>query len=174
MAFRLSFSRSVSRALSRSLRHATLGCELRLREEAGVTNVQYFSRVPEYRVHACATLIAATKAVTHTLHRVECTGVPRSYETVLTRRNIFEGFCFLNLIKNVPPNVSRIPATYERGTPVEWRKEAWSFYRTISGVRLCSELEKPKGPKGPMVKGSHRGAEGRPRGCHAHATSCRV
>ena len=29
------------------------------------------------------------------------------------------------------------------------RKEAWSFYRTISGVRLCWELEEPKGPKGP-------------------------
>ena len=27
------------------------------------------------------------------------------------------------------------------------RKEAWSFYRTISGVRLCKELEEPKGPK---------------------------
>ena len=29
------------------------------------------------------------------------------------------------------------------------RKEAWSFHRTISGVRLCWELEEPKGPKGP-------------------------
>jgi len=29
------------------------------------------------------------------------------------------------------------------------RKEAWPFYRTISGVRLCWELEEPKGPKGP-------------------------
>ena len=28
------------------------------------------------------------------------------------------------------------------------RKEAWSFYRTISGVRLSWELEEPKGPKG--------------------------
>ena len=28
------------------------------------------------------------------------------------------------------------------------RKEAWSFYRTISGVRLCWELEEPEGPKG--------------------------
>ena len=27
------------------------------------------------------------------------------------------------------------------------KKEAWSFYRTIAGVRLCWELEKPKGPK---------------------------
>ena len=27
------------------------------------------------------------------------------------------------------------------------RKEAWSFYRIISGVRLCWELEEPKGPK---------------------------
>ena len=28
------------------------------------------------------------------------------------------------------------------------RKEAWSFYRTISGVRLCWKLEEPKGPEG--------------------------
>ena len=28
------------------------------------------------------------------------------------------------------------------------RKEAWSFYRTSSGVRLCWELEEPKGPEG--------------------------
>ena len=27
------------------------------------------------------------------------------------------------------------------------RKEAWPGYRTISGVRLCWELEEPKGPK---------------------------
>ena len=27
------------------------------------------------------------------------------------------------------------------------RKEAWPFYRTGSGVRLCWELEEPKGPK---------------------------
>jgi hypothetical protein len=28
------------------------------------------------------------------------------------------------------------------------RKEAWPFYRTSSGVRLCWKLEEPKGPKG--------------------------
>ena len=28
------------------------------------------------------------------------------------------------------------------------RKEAWPFYRTISGVRICWELEEPKGPRG--------------------------
>jgi len=27
-------------------------------------------------------------------------------------------------------------------------REAWPFYRTSSGVRLCWELEEPKGPKG--------------------------
>ena len=27
------------------------------------------------------------------------------------------------------------------------RKEAWPFHRTRSGVRLCWELEEPKGPK---------------------------
>ena len=31
------------------------------------------------------------------------------------------------------------------------RKDAWSFYRTTSGVRLCWELEEPEGPKGPGV-----------------------
>ena len=29
------------------------------------------------------------------------------------------------------------------------RKEAWIFYRTVYGVRLCWELEEPKGPKRP-------------------------
>ena len=29
------------------------------------------------------------------------------------------------------------------------RKEAWTFCRTISGVRLCWELEQPTGPNGP-------------------------
>ena len=28
------------------------------------------------------------------------------------------------------------------------RMEAWPFYRTLSGVRLCWELEEPKGPNG--------------------------
>jgi len=28
------------------------------------------------------------------------------------------------------------------------RKDAWPFYRTISGVRLCWELEEPEGPEG--------------------------
>jgi len=38
------------------------------------------------------------------------------------------------------------------------RKEAWSFYRTSSGVRLCWELEEPKGPNGPKgPKGWHLG-----------------
>ena len=31
------------------------------------------------------------------------------------------------------------------------RKEAWSFYRTIFGVRLSWEPEEPKGPAGPNV-----------------------
>ena len=36
------------------------------------------------------------------------------------------------------------------------RKEAWSCYRTISGVRLYRELEEPKGPKGPKGYPSHQ------------------
>ena len=35
---------------------------------------------------------------------------------------------------------------YRGGLDVN-RKEAWPFYRTSSGVRLCWELEEPKGPK---------------------------
>jgi len=31
------------------------------------------------------------------------------------------------------------------------RKEAWSFYRTISGVRLYWVLEEPEGPKGQLT-----------------------
>ena len=34
------------------------------------------------------------------------------------------------------------------GGPDVIRKEAWSFHRTVSGVRLCCELEEPKGPEG--------------------------
>ena len=33
------------------------------------------------------------------------------------------------------------------GGPDVIRKEAWPCYRTISGVRLCWELEEPKGTK---------------------------
>ena len=31
------------------------------------------------------------------------------------------------------------------------RKEAWPFYTTISGVRLCWGLEEPNGPKGSLA-----------------------
>ena len=40
------------------------------------------------------------------------------------------------------------------------RKEAWSFYRTSSGVRLCWELEEPKGPKGILQRRSVEEAAG--------------
>ena len=39
-------------------------------------------------------------------------------------------------------------AILSTGGPGVIRKEAWRFYRTIPGVRLCWELEGPKGPKG--------------------------
>ena len=32
------------------------------------------------------------------------------------------------------------------------QKEAWPFYKTISGVRLCCELEEPRGPKCQLMK----------------------
>ena len=37
------------------------------------------------------------------------------------------------------------------GGPDVIRKEAWPFYITFSGVRLCWELGEPKRPKGPEV-----------------------
>ena len=36
------------------------------------------------------------------------------------------------------------------------RKEAWPFYTTISGVRLCWGLEEPKGPKGSSLQTNER------------------
>ena len=39
-------------------------------------------------------------------------------------------------------------ATRLRGPARVQDKEAWPFYRTSSGVRLCWELEEPEGPKG--------------------------
>ena len=39
-------------------------------------------------------------------------------------------------------------ATICTGGPDVIRKEAWSFYRKKSGVRLCWELEEPQGPEG--------------------------
>ena len=32
------------------------------------------------------------------------------------------------------------------------RKEAWPFYRTIPGVRLCWELEESTGPEGRIMR----------------------
>ena len=45
------------------------------------------------------------------------------------------------------PELPVLPAWCTGGLHVI-RKEAWPFYRTSSGVRLCWELEEPKGPKG--------------------------
>ena len=47
---------------------------------------------------------------------------------------------------------SRLLRSSVQGGPDVIRKEAWP-YRTISGVRLCWELEESKEPKGPNVKG---------------------
>ena len=38
------------------------------------------------------------------------------------------------------------------GGPDVIRKDACPFYRTSSGVRLCWEIEEPKGPKGPVIR----------------------
>jgi len=39
---------------------------------------------------------------------------------------------------------------------IRYRKEAWPFYRTITGVRLCWELEEPKEPLGPLGSSESR------------------
>ena len=54
------------------------------------------------------------------------------------------------------------------------RKEAWWFYRTISGVRLCWELEEPKGPRGRTLKWHRHFGPALPHGglrpCHQKST----
>jgi len=48
-----------------------------------------------------------------------------------------------------PQNGSKnIPILFTGGLDLI-RKEAWLFYRTSSGVRLCWEFEEAKGPQGP-------------------------
>ena len=59
------------------------------------------------------------------------------------------------------------------------RKEAWSFYRTISGVRLYWGLEEPKGPKSSLEVSlfarrhcqGHGGSDASPGAC---AVDCRA
>ena len=48
-----------------------------------------------------------------------------------------------------PKHQSQLPILCTGGPDVI-RKEAWRFYRTISGVRLCWKLEEPEGLKGPI------------------------
>ena len=43
---------------------------------------------------------------------------------------------------------SRLPRSSVQGGFDVIRNDAWPFYRTISGVCLCWELEEPKGPQG--------------------------
>jgi len=45
------------------------------------------------------------------------------------------------------------------------RKEAGPSYITISGVRLCWELEEPKGPKGPVLTHTHTHTHAPVRDC---------
>ena len=51
--------------------------------------------------------------------------------------------CFCSHSTGLPPT-DPMPST---GGPDVIRKEAWRFYRTSSGVRLCWELKEPKGPQ---------------------------
>ena len=50
------------------------------------------------------------------------------------------------------------------------QKEAWSFYRTISGVRLCWELEKPEGSKGVRLNDLEGGPTQRAGGVLAYSS----
>ena len=45
------------------------------------------------------------------------------------------------------PGTELVAAILFTGGPDVIRNDAWSFYKTISGVRLCWELEEPEGPK---------------------------
>ena len=42
----------------------------------------------------------------------------------------------------------RVSSAEEARAKMPSSKEAWPFYKAISGVRLCWELEEPKGPQG--------------------------
>ena len=53
-----------------------------------------------------------------------------------------------NLMVKLDGQTARVALRDRRFHPA--RKEAWSFYRIISDVRLCWELEEPKGPRGPV------------------------
>ena len=59
-------------------------------------------------------------------------------------------------LKHIPieDTLKPVAAILCTGGPDVIRKEAWSFYRTISGDRLCWELEEPKG------RGVHGGRGG--------------
>ena len=54
-----------------------------------------------------------------------------------------------------------------------FRKQAWPFYRTISGVRLCWELEEPTGPEGSMLESCFSTEpNARPRQCTIRSRRC--
>ena len=50
-----------------------------------------------------------------------------------------------------------------KGKATVIRKEAWPFYRTISGIRLYWVFEEPKGPKGTEPAKGPKGPKG-PKG----------
>ena len=60
------------------------------------------------------------------------------------------------------------------GGPHVIRKEAWTFYRTSSEVRLYWELKEPKGPKGCPVSGSLRLVERLTKGTLSMSGNWRV
>jgi len=52
-----------------------------------------------------------------------------------------------NIIPAIFASEQKQPEKEQQTKQSNWQ-EAWPFDRTISGVRLCWELEEPKGPKG--------------------------
>jgi len=81
-------------------------------------------------------------------HSIERAGADLSNRTERAAVEVVER---RHLLVNCGANPPRVATIFCTGGFVVIRKEAWPFYRTISGVRLCWELEEPKGPNGPCT-----------------------
>jgi hypothetical protein len=83
-------------------------------------------------------------------HKWHLHGVPNLTGVNLRELSIFERSDFRGY-----PLAGSVAVLCTRGPDVI-RKEAWPFYRKISGVRLCWELEEPQGPEGFPLGGQVR------------------
>ena len=106
----------------------------------------------------------------YTLHPTPSTlqGYPRQVNKVALKAAlcippalIYHCVCCSRLSLSLSPSIPRsLPSSSPTNPPTPClctggldviQKEAWPFYRTISGVRLCWELEEPKGSKGSPI-----------------------